>query len=232
MPINDDPNLREQQILAAASALLIRQGYDKTTMSDVAAEAGISRGMVYLAFATKEHLFDHVLAQAIQAYIATWQQLIAENRYGGTIGGVYRAVLHALKSQPIMAALMKRDRRVLGRYVQQAASGMPALAGQSLWLLALGELQAAGAIRAELDLQVIAHILDLLAFGLMHGDSLADSAASPPFEHVLPTIALMLDRLLLPDDGGNLVAGTAIIQALAANLQSPSVNPSLNVVQA
>ena len=38
-----DNNERQQQILDAAAAVIIRLGYDKATMSDIAEEAGASR---------------------------------------------------------------------------------------------------------------------------------------------------------------------------------------------
>jgi len=49
-----DHDEREAQILRAATAVMIRQGYDKTTISDIAEEAGVSRGTVYLYFKEKE----------------------------------------------------------------------------------------------------------------------------------------------------------------------------------
>ena len=53
-----DQDKREAQILSAAAAVIIRQGYDRTTMSDIAEEAGVSRGTVYLSFKDKEELFE------------------------------------------------------------------------------------------------------------------------------------------------------------------------------
>src|SRR6266508_3649989 len=42
-PCMSDTNERQQQILDAAAAVIIRLGYDKTTMSDIAEEAGAIR---------------------------------------------------------------------------------------------------------------------------------------------------------------------------------------------
>jgi hypothetical protein len=46
--------VREQRILDAAAPLIMRQGYDKTTMGDVADEVGVSRGIIYLRFDSKK----------------------------------------------------------------------------------------------------------------------------------------------------------------------------------
>ena len=48
---------RRDQIIAAALACFARAGYHATTMADVAAQAGLSKGTPYLYFESKEALF-------------------------------------------------------------------------------------------------------------------------------------------------------------------------------
>jgi AcrR family transcriptional regulator len=48
---------RRGQIIAAALACFARAGYHATTMADVAAQAGVSKGTPYLYFDSKEALF-------------------------------------------------------------------------------------------------------------------------------------------------------------------------------
>lgn len=48
---------RREQIIAAALACFARAGYHATTMADVAAQAGVSKGTPYLYFESKETLF-------------------------------------------------------------------------------------------------------------------------------------------------------------------------------
>ena len=48
---------RRGQIIAAARACFARAGYHATTMADVAAQAGVSKGTPYLYFDSKETLF-------------------------------------------------------------------------------------------------------------------------------------------------------------------------------
>lgn len=223
--MNQSPPERIQRLHAALVRLLLRQGYDKTTMQEVAEEAGISRGMLYLAYATKDQLLAAVLAEEIGAYVAAWQTFLARDETSGSIGSVYRAVLAALTERPLLLALLKQDRRTLGRYVQQAASGFPALAAQSLWPAALRELQAAGALRAEADPDAVAQLLDVISAGIM---ALPPSAGTPAFAPLLDTIASVLDRALLPDTGGDPAAGRAVLKALGTRIaaQFPAVSPA------
>ena len=48
---------RQGQIVAAALACFARTGYHATTMADVAAQAGVSKGTPYLYFDSKQALF-------------------------------------------------------------------------------------------------------------------------------------------------------------------------------
>src|SRR6476620_9047991 len=114
-----DTNERQQQILDAAAAVIIRLGYDKTTMSDIAEEAGVSRGTVYLYFRGKEELFEALLYREWMLYSQTWLENIETDPRGGTLGGFYRALFHTVNSRPLIAAMMRRDRRVIGNYLRK-----------------------------------------------------------------------------------------------------------------
>jgi len=68
---------RRDQIVAAALACFARTGYHATTMADVAAQAGVSKGTPYLYFDSKQALFialheewDCGLADRMNAAIA------------------------------------------------------------------------------------------------------------------------------------------------------------------
>src|SRR6185295_16334525 len=56
--MNDDP--RRALILAAADRLLRHYGAQKTTVSDVAREAGVGVGSVYLEFPSKEAIVEEL----------------------------------------------------------------------------------------------------------------------------------------------------------------------------
>lgn len=212
MPDTDE---RQQQILAAAAAVIIRQGYDKTTMSDIADEAGVSRGTVYLYFDNKDALFEALIYSEVMQYGQTWLEHIESNPRGGTIGGIYRAVLYAINSRPFMAAIMRRDRRILGNYLRKPNSMFANLQGSSLGSGFLEALQAAGSVRQDVDPVVTSYILDMLAYGLLTIQDFRSPDDSPPYELVMETVADMLDRLLTPEDGGDSEAGKAVIRGLA-----------------
>ncbi len=53
---SDERKLREERLLDVATTLLVRWGYRKTTIDDVAREAGVGKGTIYLHWKDKnEH---------------------------------------------------------------------------------------------------------------------------------------------------------------------------------
>jgi len=60
------PENRFQDLIEAATAVFLEQGYRRTQIADVAARMGLSKGSVYTYVESKEALFDQVLRHADQ----------------------------------------------------------------------------------------------------------------------------------------------------------------------
>ena len=67
-PKVDVADERRAQIMEAALACFTRKGYNNTTMDDIAAESGLSKGSLYWYFKSKEDLFAAALASPIVAW--------------------------------------------------------------------------------------------------------------------------------------------------------------------
>ncbi len=69
---------KNHQIVAAAANMFARYGYSKTTMGDIATEAGVARQTVYNAFPGKEEILRAVVRQAGEdtyvAVMAIWAE--------------------------------------------------------------------------------------------------------------------------------------------------------------
>jgi AcrR family transcriptional regulator len=70
----------EERILAAAELCLARYGMSRLSMTDVATQAGISRGGVYLHFADRRTLIDAVLTRAATRFVASSAESISRRR--------------------------------------------------------------------------------------------------------------------------------------------------------
>jgi TetR/AcrR family acrAB operon transcriptional repressor len=209
-------NERQKQILDAAAKVIIHLGYDKTTTKDIADEAGVSRRTVYLYFKGKEKLFEALLFREWLLYAQTWLDMIEVDQCGGTMGGFLRATLSAVNSRPLIASVMRRDRRVLGNYLRKPDNLFAWLQSGSISADFIRELQEAGAVRTELDPQVTAHIIEILGYGQLTIGDFKPAEQSPSFDAVMEMIANMMDRLLTPEDGGNSEAGKAVIRQIVA----------------
>jgi AcrR family transcriptional regulator len=213
MSNNDE---RQQQILDAAAAVIIRLGYDKATMSDIAEEAGASRRTVYLYFKGKEELFEALLYREYMQYSLAWLEHIEADPRGGTVGGYYRALFHTVNSRPLISAMMRRDRRVIGNYLRKRDNIFARMQSEVNTPGFFQALQAAGAIRRDIDAAVILHIVEMLSYGQLTIGDFKPPDQFPPYEAVMEALADMMDRALMPADGGNSEAGKAIVRQITA----------------
>ena len=210
---SDNPD-REQRILDAAAELISHYGYDKTSVSDIAEAAGISTGAVYLHFTSKEELFEALLYREVMEYSESWLAYIEADPQGGTIGGLYKAVLYAINRNPFMSAIVKQDPRIFGNYLRKPKNLFTAMESPALRSDFLRAMQEAGAVRRDVDPQVMSHIMDMLSYGLVGLPAIKPARAMPPFDAVMDTIAEMMDRMLTPNQGDPGAAGKAVIRAM------------------
>jgi AcrR family transcriptional regulator len=71
-----------RELLRAASRLFLRNGFVATSLSDIAEEAGVTKGAVYSNFANKEDLFLALLQEPL---VST--EIYAPSRLAGLTGG-------------------------------------------------------------------------------------------------------------------------------------------------
>jgi TetR/AcrR family transcriptional regulator, fatty acid metabolism regulator protein len=81
---------REQLILQAAEESLLERGYHDTSIDDIAARVGISKGTVYLHFPSKEDLVLALFDRAIRAFLSAVDETLAS---AGTPRDKLRAII-------------------------------------------------------------------------------------------------------------------------------------------
>ena len=64
--ISKAPEVRRQELLNTAMELFARQGYEETSMSDIARAAGVAQGLCYRYFDSKQKLFQEAMAQYVR----------------------------------------------------------------------------------------------------------------------------------------------------------------------
>ena len=97
------PSARDR-VLAAAGTCFYRDGLDRTTMQDIAAEADAALGTVYAHFGSKEQLVGAYLQDRDRAWERTWDDAVSA---ATTPAAAVLAVFDALQGR---ADVMRADR--------------------------------------------------------------------------------------------------------------------------
>jgi AcrR family transcriptional regulator len=101
---------RRSQIVEAAVALWLRQGFDATPVEAIAREAGLAKGTVYLYFPSKEALLDEAVRR--HSLVPAMDELtreLAGAPLEEAIPRIARELWRRLKEQTPLIALMLRE---------------------------------------------------------------------------------------------------------------------------
>jgi len=158
-----------QQIVQAAIRVLARQGYARTSLMDIAKEAGMSKGAVHYHFPTKESLIRVVLTTACNAVqdrtIAAWST--SENPFESLRASLY--TLWEARVQRTDEALVVADLLAQSLYDEQLRPQLAeyyGLAAQQIIDYLERNLFALG-IRSKLPAPMLARLVIGLLDGLV-----------------------------------------------------------------
>jgi len=83
-PRPDVSEERKAQIFQAALACFNRKGYHRTTMDDIVAESGLSKGALYWYFKSKKELFISLFEEVIGQLGQAWAAIAADGEASAT----------------------------------------------------------------------------------------------------------------------------------------------------
>lgn len=199
-PETERREARAQRILDAASTLILRYGYHKTTIDDIAREAGVGKGTLYLHWNTREALFATLILREKVAMAEDIKQRLAGDPAGATLRGLLKHAALALMHRPLLKAVLLRDTEVFGKLVQReqsSATSAEVLAGFTTYLEALRQQ---GLVRTDLSLQAQAALFSSIFVGFFLAAPLLPDAFKPAEEELAELIAETGHRTLEPRD--------------------------------
>jgi TetR/AcrR family fatty acid metabolism transcriptional regulator len=154
---------KPQQIIDAAIRVFARTGYYNSRVSDIAREAGIASGTIYLYFKTKDEILVTLFREKMAEWVATVRREIAGEP--DAVAKIRRLVaLHftVLERNPDLAEVVQVELRQ-GQKFFRGASAHEVSAYFDLIGSVLQEGVAAGKFQADLPVKIATKVL----FGAM-----------------------------------------------------------------
>ncbi|NJK32903.1 MAG: TetR/AcrR family transcriptional regulator [Deltaproteobacteria bacterium] len=209
--------MRSEQILSAAGTLLLRHGYQRITMEDVAREAGVGTGTLYLHWKTKEALFETVLLREL---VTLWSHLVQRLDADPADALLHRFLgnlLHAIRERPLAQALFTRDSALLGKLARRSVvvQAQPLTSGAQL----IATLRELGLMRSDVPLDVQAYSFSAIWAGFSLVDPLLVGADRVSLDIQVEALTHSIRRTFEPDSPPDaVVLRTHVVPALRAFL--------------
>jgi AcrR family transcriptional regulator len=149
-PVGDDTST-EEKILDAAEKCMSRLGLRRVSMTDVAVQAGLSRGSVYVHFGDRATLVDAVLTRVANRFVASSESAVRSRRtLAGQVGEAAVFIRQHLGDELLTLRLPAEGDSLLATLLSVQVDR---LLSQwiEFWLPFLDEAEHRGEIRAGLD---------------------------------------------------------------------------------
>ncbi len=166
---------RADRILDTAMELILRWGYKKTTIDDIAKQAGVAKGTIYLHWKTRDDLFRALIIREKVREGQRMQREMAADPEGFTLHGMCKYSLLSALRNPLMKALLQQDTAVIGAIVDKSyaeVDARPAIEAFHQFVIQQRDL---GLIRTDLSLTEQIQVITAVLHGfLRNSDYLPD----------------------------------------------------------
>jgi AcrR family transcriptional regulator len=175
--------LRAEHILDAAADLLLRWGYKRITIDDVARQAGVGKGTVYLHWKTREELFYSVIMReqlsAVEEQLAALHRDPREVQLHRLIRWKYLTTMR----RPILKAVVMADPDIIGKLAHEAGGADLLKLMGSISTDYLQVLIDNGLARADIPIGDLLYQMGAMTIGFFISDGyLATFGWNPEFE--------------------------------------------------
>ncbi len=187
---------RAHRILDTAAALILRWGYSKTTIDDIARQAGVAKGTIYLHWKTREDLFRALLKRERLEHARDFQRRVAGDPQGLTLRGITIHSVLALTRRPLLKAILFNDMDIIGKIApgeRNTSAYAERMAGFKAYLELLRQY---GLVRTDLSLQAEVHIWSAVFAGFLIGAPLMPDDVTTSDEELAERMAETIERTL------------------------------------
>jgi TetR/AcrR family transcriptional regulator, fatty acid metabolism regulator protein len=169
---------KRERILAAAEIIFARHGFFAARVSEIAKEAGVADGTIYLYFKSKDDLlislFENRMKQ-VNDELRAATAAAADRPPAEQLGAFIRAYLQLVSDEPAAAEVLTIELRQSSKFMKEYEN--PQFAD---FLRMLGGIIAEGQARGELDALIPSHVAARMIFGILDELALAWVLAKQP----------------------------------------------------
>jgi AcrR family transcriptional regulator len=156
---------RGERILDAAADLVLRWGYKRVTIEEVAKHAGIGKGTVYLHFRSRTWLFMCVLMRESLGVFDELAAAVRRDPAAVLIAEQVRLTFLEVQRRPLLQALFARDDEILGQLARDA-TGDPLREWNGEFADDMFRLlREHGLMRTDLDVDTQQYVVDAVQTG-------------------------------------------------------------------
>lgn len=179
---------------------MLRWGYKRVTVEDIARQAEVGKGTVYLHWKTRDALFEALMLRERAEVLRDLLRDMQRDATGVLPHRMMRATFLATMRRPLAKALYTRDLELLGKL---AHSNNPAMQAQHMASTALMQeylalLRGRGLMRADADLPMQLYALNATVAGFFLLEPFMDEQAQPSTDEKAEALALTVRRAFEP----------------------------------
>lgn len=185
LPPPPDPGL--DPYLDAAARCFARYGVARTSVPDVAAEAGVSRSTVYRLLGTVEDILERLILRELHRFLSLVPQLIGSRPGPDAVIDLVTTFATGARANPVIDKILADEPQLVG---PRLLKDIPNILDQEVTLLApvLAAAMQLGLI-AERDPQVLANWLARITLSVI---------VTPPDGDLRAFVAALLEPVLQP----------------------------------
>ena len=191
---------RADRILDAAAELILRWGYKKTTIDDIARQAGVAKGTIYLHWKTREDLFVALGTREDVKLAEDIKRRIASDPEGSTLRGFVKHTTLALMKNPLVKAMLLNDTEMLGELARREYRSATYAERMKNYKTFLEFLRSHGVVRTDIGIREQTYILSAVWIGFLLADPWMPDEFKFSDEEAVEMLADTVQLALAPRD--------------------------------
>ncbi|MBJ8339106.1 TetR/AcrR family transcriptional regulator [Antrihabitans sp. YC3-6] len=195
---------RREQIVQSAYHVFAANGYESTTISDVARHAGVGQGTVYRYFESKREILDHVFDYAAGQFVGVimtddlMRPIDSLDEFSDRLVDIAKRMAATLEVQPDLLKLILVEASAADAELNARMLGLEGFLAEAIARV-MQDGQEKGWVRAEVDTAMYSHyVIALVMPGVRHA-ILGTLTPTVSDRFATATVAILAAALRVPE---------------------------------